>query len=68
VYYVFGYIKRREYSVVCDVCQRGLPRNADEVEHRLGCVPVPFMRRYGCLVLLAIMGLLVLLRFIDRAT
>jgi hypothetical protein len=66
VWFIFCYVKQREYSLVCDFCQRGTLEDPDTVERRLGKVPIPFMRRFGCLVLLVIIVLLVLLRAIDR--
>jgi hypothetical protein len=51
VYFVFGYVKHKQYALVCDVCQGRQLLNAAEVEKDLGRVPIPFMRRSGCLVL-----------------
>ena len=51
-YFVFGLVSSREYYVVCDVCQRGERVRRKEIEPTLERIPIPFMRRYGCLLLI----------------
>jgi hypothetical protein len=51
VWYVFGYLRWRKYFLLCDICNRGQKLDRREYEQTIGKVPIPFMRRYGCLLL-----------------
>ena len=50
VYGIFGRVMKREYFELCDVCQRGAERDRREIEQEIGKPPIPFMRRFGCLI------------------
>jgi hypothetical protein len=63
LFFVFGMMRARSYLVVCDVCQTPY-RIPPEMARRLkpmGPDPVPFMHRYGCLVLCGIVSVLALI-------
>ncbi|SRR5579883_720818 len=60
VWYIFAFVSKKQYFYVCDICHRGAELDAAQVERELGRVPIPFMRRFGCLVMFALIGLLVL--------
>ncbi len=54
-YFVFNCVTERNYLVACDVCGSGLKINPKNFQGELPPARIPFMRRYGLLVL----GLLV---------
>jgi hypothetical protein len=57
---VFGNLRGRSYLLVCDVCKTAyrVPRDIALRLARLDREPIPFMHRYGCLLLwLAILAL-----------
>lgn len=49
VYYAFGFVSRKQYLLECEVCGRGEPRPAAEIEASLGKSVIPFLERFGCL-------------------
>jgi hypothetical protein len=51
LYWIFGRVTEKKYTLVCQRCHSALPLDAGAVEQRLGGVPIPFMQRFGCLVL-----------------
>jgi hypothetical protein len=65
LYWIFGFITKKQYMMCCDICDRGVElENAkidaflkeQAVDH-----PIPFMKRYGILVFVA--GIILLLAF-----
>lgn len=56
LYWIFNFVTKKQYTLVCDVCQRGWTLDKSEVEDNLDAVPIPFMRRFGLLVLIAVVG------------
>jgi hypothetical protein len=60
LYWIFNFIAEKKYMLLCDVCQRGWELESREVENELKSVPIPFMRRYGFLVFIAIIGIIIL--------
>lgn len=60
-YYIFGYVNKRQFSCLCDVCSRGRKMKKSEVEEDISDVPIPFMRRFGCLVFLLLVGGLIVI-------
>ncbi len=60
-YYVFGFVTRKEYLRLCEVCGRGEPYPAASLEPSLGKSPIPWMERYGCLAALGGVAGLILL-------
>ncbi|MBO0860803.1 MAG: hypothetical protein J2P21_20425 [Chloracidobacterium sp.] len=58
-YWVFNFVTQRKYLLLCSVCSRGWELDSAKVEPGLAKTPIPFMRRYGILVLIvAIVGIL----------
>lgn len=53
VWMVFGNLRGRSYLLVCDVCKTAyrVPRAAALQLAKLDREPIPFMQRYGCLLL-----------------
>lgn len=54
LYYVFGFVTKKEYVLACDTCSRGIVLDSKETESRLGKSPIPFMRRFGMVILIAL--------------
>lgn len=50
IYWVFNFVTKKEYTLLCDVCHRGWELDRKKVEGIMESVPIPFMRRCGCLV------------------
>ncbi|RIK77578.1 MAG: hypothetical protein DCC68_16995 [Planctomycetota bacterium] len=50
-YWVFNCVTERNYWAVCDACQRGMELDEPDLISRLPPAPIPFMRRWGLLVL-----------------
>lgn len=67
LYWVFNMVTERKYMLLCDICSRGWELNIKEVQKSLKRVPIPFMHRYGCLLLAAVPIGLVLLAWIIEA-
>jgi hypothetical protein len=51
VWYIFGWLRSRKYYLLCDVCNRGKKLDRREYEQGIGKLPIPFMQRYGRLLL-----------------
>jgi len=49
-WFIFGYISGKQYVTTCEICGRGEPANAQEVEARFPKSPIPYMHQKGCLV------------------
>jgi hypothetical protein len=61
LYWIFNFVTEKKYMLLCDVCQRGWELESSKVEGVMKSVPIPFMRRFGFLVLIAIIvGLAIL--------
>jgi len=59
LFWIFNTITEKKYYLLCDVCNRGWELENKRVEKTLKSVPIPWMNRYGILVLLGIpVGLL----------
>ncbi len=52
LYWIFNFIVKKNYFVLCDICQRGWELHETEVEKRILNPPLPFMQRYGLAVFL----------------
>ena len=61
IYWIFNTVTQKQYSIVCDVCHRGRSVSAKEVESYLDSVPIPVMHRFGCLVFIGLIALLILI-------
>jgi hypothetical protein len=58
IWYLFKWVKEKQYSVACEVCQRGWNVEAKKVEPTLKTPPIPFAHRYGWAFLLGLVALL----------
>ncbi|MEX2186142.1 MAG: hypothetical protein WD875_05075 [Pirellulales bacterium] len=58
-YWVFNCVTERKYLAACDVCQHGWKLNPKEFQGELPPAPIPFMRRYGLLVLVGLVAVLI---------
>lgn len=58
LYYIFNLVSSKEYMLVCEVCQRGWQLDGKEIESMVESNPIPFMRRFGCLILVVLFVLL----------
>ena len=56
-YWVFNFVTRKDYMLLCQACSRGWAVTQQSAERELKAVPIPFMRRYG---LLSLVGAIVL--------
>lgn len=60
LYWIFNFVISRKYLLLCDSCQRGWELQRSEVEEHFQSVPIPFMRRYGLVSLVAILTTVIL--------
>lgn len=51
VFWLFGLVTKKKYFLACDACQRGWELDKKKVEARLTGSAIPFMRRFGLLLL-----------------
>lgn len=51
LYWIFNFVTKKAYLLTCDVCNRGWEVEANTIERHLTAAPIPFMRRYGIVVL-----------------
>jgi hypothetical protein len=65
LYWIFNVVTKKNYLLICDVCSRGWEIDAGKLEPQLTTVPIPFMRRYGILILIGIFGIIFLLAFLS---
>lgn len=56
LYWVFAFITERKYMILCQVCKRGSVVDAHQIEALHREIKIPFMRRYGIFVLIAIVA------------
>jgi hypothetical protein len=60
-YWILGFVSGYEYFVACDRCNAAVQISAAEARLMAPSVPVPFMRRFGCLMaILIIVGIALL--------
>ena len=55
LYGVFGFVTERHYLVACEICGRGQEIEKRAAEAEFDRDPIPFMQRFGLLVLLAVL-------------
>ena len=51
IYWIFNFLTKKKYWILCEICSRGVEVEKDEVEPTLDKVSIPFMARYGFFVL-----------------
>jgi hypothetical protein len=47
LYWIFAWVTWKQYSLLCDICDRGWTLDTADVEKTLARHPIPFMRRWG---------------------
>lgn len=50
-YWFFNCVTDRTYYALCDVCRRGMVIDQPEILSKMPAARIPFMRRYGLVVL-----------------
>lgn len=70
ILFVFNFVTDKEYSLLCNVCHRGLQIDSVTAESMLVKSPIPFMRRMGCLIFFiivaALYGSMILIESFDN--
>jgi hypothetical protein len=68
LYVVFGNVRRQSYLLVCEVCGSAwrIPAKIAWKLARLERHPIPFMRRFGCLLLLLVIITLALVSWLAE--
>lgn len=65
LYWIFTFITKKEYMVLCEICERGWGLDAVEIEERLKDVgeksPIPFMHQYGFFIFIGVVILISIL-------
>ena len=51
LYWLFNFVTSKKYLLVCEVCQRGVRLEKTEVKIKHKTAPIPFMHKYGLLIL-----------------
>jgi hypothetical protein len=54
LYWVFSFLTKKEYLLLCDICSRGWTLNTAEVEKTLTKNPIPFIRQWGWTILVGL--------------
>ncbi len=57
IWYLFCWVTEKRYLAVCEVCCHGVQQDTREFERGLDRSPIPFYRRLGWLVLLALVAI-----------
>jgi hypothetical protein len=65
IYWIFSWITRKQYFLLCEICNRGWTLNAMDVEKRISYNPIPFIRQWGWTFLVGLFVLPVLLTMIG---
>jgi hypothetical protein len=64
IWYLFGWVTRKVYATVCQVCGHGQQHESRAFEAKLGKVPIPLHHRRGGVLLLGAIAALVLSVFV----
>ena len=64
-YWVFNCVTKKKYFLLCNVCNRGWEIDAGKLVLQLQKAPIPFMRRFGLLILIGVIVGLVFLSSIG---
>lgn len=67
VWYLFSWVTRKQYMTVCSTCSHGVEHDSKAFEAKLDKSPIPFYRRYGGLVLLGLIALIVILGVVSAS-
>ncbi len=52
-YWCLGLVTGHDYFVACDRCNAAMQISKAEAQQHIASVPIPFMRRFGCLLAVA---------------
>ena len=61
LYYLFGFVTEKKYSVVCRSCKTATAVATKDVESQIGKEHIPFTQRQGMGFLVGLIGLVVIL-------
>ena len=61
LYWIFNFVTEKKYMLLCSICSRGWQLETGKVEQALSSIPIPFMHRYGILVLIGVIAVLVII-------
>jgi hypothetical protein len=59
LFWIFNFLTSKRHLVVCDTCKTGREVQPEEYPHHAQNARVPFMRRFGIFVLVALVALIV---------
>ncbi len=65
-YWCLGIVSGYEYFLACDRCEAAIQIDAREAHEICPNKPIPFMRRFGCLLVLAILGAIFAVSTLSR--
>jgi len=65
IYWIFGAVSQKQYFNLCTVCKHGDKVEASQAEAQIQKNPIPFMHRWGLLVGVAAVVLLVVLSAVS---
>jgi hypothetical protein len=68
IWYVFKWVTGKQYTIVCDVCQRGAMLDARTVESKLGKSPIPFVTRWGWAFLVGLLAIAAVFGALDDSS
>jgi len=57
IWYLFSWVTKKEYLLLCDVCRRGVQLDKKKVESKLRENPIPLRRRYGWMLLVVLIAI-----------
>lgn len=60
LYWLFNFVTSMKYLLVCEVCQRGVRLEKTEVKQKHKTASIPFMHKYGFLILASLISIFVL--------
>jgi hypothetical protein len=66
-YWVLGFVSKTEYFQACDRCNASIQLPKAEAKAICPHLPIPFMRRFGCLSVIAVFGLIAVFSAVFRA-
>ena len=68
MYYIFGTVSQEQYLGLCTTCQHGWKVEYSQAKVLVQKDPVPFMNRWGWLVGLGLLAVVVFTSFIGQVT
>ena len=62
----FGRVYEKTYHLLCDICQHGSKLDQNDIEQKLIRIPIPFMRKYGFIALISVLGVIGMISALSR--